>query len=63
MAELPVDVGLLGIDLASWTDYAVAARYPGFGDPRADADLPALLGCAQALAIKVDGLVVEHRRS
>ena len=44
---LPID------DLALWTDYATAARYPGFGDPQAALDLPPMLAAAVDLAARV----------
>jgi len=37
-------------DLAAWTDYAVAGRYPGFGDLESERDLLPLLTCAADLA-------------
>lgn len=37
-------------DFSAWTDYAVAGRYPGFGDLRSDQDLPPLIACATKLA-------------
>jgi HEPN domain-containing protein len=43
-------IGVSASDLAAWTHYAVAARYPGFGDPQAELDLPGLLAFATDLA-------------
>lgn len=47
------DLGASPSDLSAWTHYAVAARYPGFGDPQADLDLPGLLAFASDLATRV----------
>jgi HEPN domain-containing protein len=59
LAELYRRIGARGGDLgvaanlAAWTHYAVASRYPGFGDPQAERDLPALLAQATDLAARV----------
>jgi len=52
--RLPEDARPAGIPseaLAGWTLYAVAPRYPGFGDSQADADLGEMLeGAAHLVA-------------
>lgn len=42
--------------LSEWSAYAVASRYPGFGDVQAERDLPDLLECAETLVELVRGL-------
>jgi HEPN domain-containing protein len=44
-------------ELAAWSPYAVASRYPGFPDPAADADLPAMLAFALDLDSHVRSLI------
>jgi hypothetical protein len=43
--------------LARWSDYAVAPRYPGFGDERAEVDLPAMVEGVGALTAEARTLV------
>ena len=42
-------------EMVRWTHYAVASRYPGFGDAQAEADLPGMFK-------GVSRLVAEARR-
>jgi HEPN domain-containing protein len=47
-AGRPVDADEDRLD--EWTAYAVASRYPGFGDPRAEDDLPSFFAFVESLA-------------
>ncbi|MEK6608847.1 MAG: HEPN domain-containing protein [Myxococcota bacterium] len=54
-ARLPVDLRPT-VDLetlGAWTLYAVAPRYPGFGDARSEADLPAMLDGVERLVAEI----------
>lgn len=52
-----VDLGVSQAQLASWAAYAVAPRYPGFGDEQTTQDLPPMLQAAGMVVSRVRGLI------